>query len=164
MKREEFDYEVKIAEDSDIALLVDTALQFWNESGHSSNNTENPEKYKAFLREEMTKPARRIIIAKHADRVIGYHIIYAMADYKDALDGEMYQFFVHPEFRGSGVARDLVEMAVQTWDDWGCDVNYAIASPELGNIELSQFRNLFAKFGFVETGIVMTRRPKDGRR
>ncbi len=164
MKTETFDYEIKIADESDIDALVKTALEFWNESGHSVVKSENPDKYAAFLKEECGKPGRRIIIAKVGERVVGYHIIYCLGDYKDELDGEMYQFFVHPEYRGSGVARDLVHMAVQTWDDWGCDVNYAIASPELGNIELSQFRNLFAKFGFVETGIVMTRRPKDGRR
>lgn len=166
MKTQDFEYEIKLAEtESDIDALVKTALEFWYESGHSDAvQSENPDKYKIFLKEQLGKDGRRIIIAKQGERVIGYHIIYCLADYKDELDGEMYQFFVHPEFRGSGVARDLVEMAVQTWDDWGCDTNYAIASPELGNIELSQFRNLFAKFGFVETGIVMTRRKSHGRR
>lgn len=163
MKTENFDYEIKRATDEEIDALVDTALGFWNESGHSVNESADPEKYKAFLKDMSQKDGVRIIVAVIGPRVIGYHIIYCLADYKNKLDGEMYQFFVHPDFRGSGVARDLVEIAVQTWDDWGCDVNYAIASPELGNIELSQFRNLFAKFGFVETGIVMTRRPKHGR-
>ena len=159
MKTETFEYEVKIADDADIDELVKTALDFWYESGHSVNKSQNPERYKEFLKAEMRKPARRVIVAKlPSGRVIGYHVIYGQADYKDQFDGEMYQFFVHPDFRGSGVARDLVEMAVQTWDDWGCDVVYACASPEIGNIELSQFRNLWGKFGFVETGIIMTRR------
>lgn len=164
MKTEPFEYEIKLAEEGDIDALVATALEFWFESGHSVSNSENPAKYAAFLKDELGKPGRRIIIAKVGERVVGYHIIYCLGDYKDDLDGEMYQFFVHPEFRASGIARDLVQMAVQTWDDWGCDVNYAIASPEIGNIELSHFRNLFAKFGFVETGIVMTRRRNNGRR
>lgn len=162
MKTEEFEYEIKVADYDDVDAIVETALEFWNESEHSINHSQNPGKYKAFIRERMiNQDGVRCFIAKVGDKVIGYHMVYVMADYKDAYDGEMYQFFVHPDYRASGVARDLVAVAVDQWDKWGCDVNYAIASPEVGNIELSLFRNLFAKFGFRETGIVMTRRKGD---
>lgn len=159
MRTEEFDYTVRLATPEDVPAIVETALTFWHESNHSENHSEDPEKYATFLSENMiNRDGVRVIIAEVEGKVVAYHIIYVMADYKNKPDGEMYQFYVHPDYRGTPIARDLVEMAVQHWDDWGCDVAYAIASPEVGNIELSLFRNLFAKFGFKETGIVMTRR------
>lgn len=162
MKTEDFEYEIVIAVDDDIKEVVRLALEFWGESGNSSNGEADPVKYENFLRHELLhRECTRIILAKTpAGRIIGYSIIYAMTDYKDHLDGEMYQFFVHPDYRATGVARELVRMSVQVWDDWGCRTVYAIASPEIGNTELSHFRNLWAKFGFAETGIVMTRRTK----
>lgn len=160
MKTEPFEYEIAVATEKDIDELVKTALEFWQESRRGQFGEADSEKYAAFLKAEMINTdCRRVIIAKLPNgRVVGYHVIYAQADYKQAMDGEMYQFFVHPAYRGSGIARELVAMAVQTWDDWGCDTIYACAAPEVGNMELSQFRNLWAKFGFEETGIIMTRR------
>lgn len=162
MKTETFDYEIRLATTADIDAIVDTALIFWHSSNHAVNRSQNPVKFKQLMREYMGRSCTRIIIAVREGKVIGYIMIYAEADYKDALDGELYQFFVHPDYRGSGVGRDLVEMAVQVYDDWGCDVCYAIGSAEVGENELVHFRNLFAKFGFVETGIVMTRRKIHG--
>ena len=162
MKTQDFDYEVRLATVDVVDGIVATALEFWFESGHAANDSQDADAYKKFLTENMiNRDGVRVIIAEVDGKIVAYHIVYVMADYKSKPDGEMYQFFVHPDYRGTPIARDLVEMAVQHWDDWGCDVAYAIASPEVGNVELSLFRNLFAKFGFKETGIVMTRRKGD---
>lgn len=163
MKTEPFEYEIKFAAEEDLDALIATALVFWHESKHSENDSQDPAKYRAWLSRHIKEDCVRIILAVDGATIAGYFMLYATADYKSRLDGEMYQFFVHPRYRASGVARELVRMAVQIFDDWGCDVSYAIASPEIGNMELKEFRNLFAKFGYVETGIVMTRRIIDGR-
>lgn len=161
MNTEEFEYEIRLATQDDVKPLVDLAMKFWNESDHSTQEDVDPDRYENALRSRMVDAdGWRVIVAVHNDQIVGYHIIYVLDDYKKdgQYDGEMFQFFVHPDYRASGISRDLVEMAVQIWDDWGCTKVYACASPEIGNIELSQFRNLFAKFGFKETGIIMTRK------
>lgn len=166
MKTEEFHYELKRANVADVPRIVDCALKFWGESKQSLTGDVDPQRFHEFLVDSLVnRPGCRIYFAEHDGMVIGYIAVYVQADYKDSLDGEMYQFYILPEYRGSGVARDLVGLAVQFWRDAGCKTMYAIASPEVGETNLSQFRNLFAKFGFEETGIIMTlREVDDGRR
>jgi len=164
MKTQPFEYEITFATEADIDELVTLAHAFFKSSdnvqltGHDYADTS---KFRKFLVAMLDRTVVKIILAKHEGRIVGYFVAYVDTEY--ATIGEMYQFYVDPAYRGTGVSRELVAMAVQCYDDWGCPVSYASAAPEIGNIELAHFRNLFAKFGYVETGIIMTRRASHGR-
>lgn len=159
---EDFEYEVRKGTEADIPAIVETALIFWHKSNHGVGCDQSPRKFAELLKNYMSQPCTRVLIAVRDGKVIGYFIFYAHDDYKERLDGELYQFFIHPDYWGTNVARELVALGVQTFDDWGCSASYVCGSGELGEKELSHFRNLFAKFGYVETGIVMTRRLPNG--
>lgn len=160
MKTEQFDYEIRQAGYDDIDAIVDTALAFWKESEYSKGEAPaDPGRFKQFIREGLDRDGTRCIIAVSEGKVLGYVMFYLdFPDYKDGIDGELYQFFTHPQARGTGISRDLIEMMEQTYDDWGCGCRYAILSAEIGEKELSQVKNLFAKFGYEVTGIIMTKR------
>jgi GNAT superfamily N-acetyltransferase len=160
MKTENFEYEIKRAAREDIPAIIKTALIFWYKSGHGETKDQSPRNFRKLLEDYIDSPGCRCLIAVRDGEVIGYFIFYTHDDYKDRLDGELYQFFIHPDYWGSNVGRDLVEMGVQTFDDWGCSASHVCLAGDVGPKELSLVRNLFAKFGYIETGIVMTRRVK----
>lgn len=162
MKTENFDYEVRRATPEDIPAIVETSKIYWRISSHGVNNDHDFEKIPALLKDFNSRPGNRVLVAMREGVCIGYYIFYTHDDYKTRPEGELYQFFVHPDYWGTTVARDLVELAVQTFDDWGCSASYVCLSSEIDEKSLVHARNLFAKFGYVETGIVMTRRKVNG--
>lgn len=69
-------------------------------------------------------------------------------------------FYVRPEYRGTGLARALVE-GVCTWaDDLGCSHTFASANAMLGERETQMFVNLTRKFGFIPAGSPVLARRK----
>jgi GNAT superfamily N-acetyltransferase len=72
--------------------------------------------------------------------------------------GEMFMYYVAPEWRGTLVSRSLVEASVEQYKVWGCKRAYAEAASGLEDPRaLKYFNNLWAKFGYREIGTVVMR-------
>jgi GNAT superfamily N-acetyltransferase len=87
--------------------------------------------------------------------IAGFAIAMIDSMFTDKPFGDVYKFYVMPEFRGSKVSRELVQECV----DW-FDANDAVSSYAYGDARVGEdgkFNNLFKKFGYVPATQVMVR-------
>jgi GNAT superfamily N-acetyltransferase len=142
----------------DIPEIVNLASRFFAESNFSERLHEDKAKHTATLQEFIDNPYVASFIARgDDDELLGYIHIYCQNDYTEERIGEMYQMFIKPEARATGVSRGLVTAAVEQYKKWGCKRAYAEASPGFNddgrNVKL--FENLWRKQGYVPTGVIM---------
>jgi len=143
----------------DVYDITSAAIAFYQESDFAGKLPPNPDKYKGLLYEFIDNPYVASFVARdnESQDLLGYIHIYCQNDYTDDLVGEMFQFYVSPKARATGVSRALVDAAVAQYKQWGCKRAYAEASPGFAddgkNIRL--FVNLWKKSGYTEKGIVM---------
>ena len=144
---------------ADISDITEKAVQFFSESDFNGNLTANPDRYRDMLYDFIDNPHVASFVARSGEDVVGYIHIYCQSDYTNELVGEMYQFYVDPNFRGKGVARALVSRAVEQYREWGCKRAYseAAAGFDDGGKNLRLFINLWKKAGYTEKGIVMVK-------
>lgn len=155
-KSEDFDYVVRRAGKADIDQLVELGARFYQESNFLGGLTMSKKNYRRTIEPYLDCELVASIVADRDGEIVGYLHIYAQDDYTEELVGEVYQFYVTPEYRGSGVARSLVEMAQVQYAQWGVKRSYVEAAPGMDNEQhLATFRNLWGKFGYQQIGIVM---------
>lgn len=151
---------IKRLAQEDIEAFLITAETFFNESRYGSLNA-NRENYTAIVRKSVEHPdVVAILLAYTPDwkQVAGYAILNTFNDYTEEPMGDMYQFYVHPEHRGSMAGRKLAQAVVTMFDAWKCPISHVCADTGIDNgLSVKLFRNLFAKMGYKETGIMMTR-------
>lgn len=141
--------------------MLDCAQCLFDESNFNGVLTASRPKYRMLLERNIAHPGAKAFIAMDNEFVVGYILIYCQNDYTEEMIGEMFQFYVRPEYRGSMVARSLIKRACQQWDEWGCVRTYAEASPGFTDIQhLMLFKNLWRKFNFEQVGIIMLRDKK----
>lgn len=147
------DVSIRPAELSDVPEICAAAVEFFNESSFRRLNI-RVDKYRRLIEGHINNPYCQSIIARVNSELVGYIHIYCHDDYTDELIGELYQFYVRKQYRGTGVARCLVDAACKQWRDWGCVRAYSDANPGFDDNGKSVilFRNLWGKFGFSPTG------------
>lgn len=133
------------------------AENFWHESNYNKGGlTLKPDHWKQTVSSHMGHPNTAALCAVIEDKIVGYVLIYYQTDFTEEKIGEMFQFYVSPEFRGSEVSRSLVKAAIDQYEAWDCKRAYCEASPGLANEKhLRFFRNLWGKFGYEQIGISM---------
>lgn len=173
---EDFEFYVRPAVKMDLDQLVELGARFYQESNFLKGASMSKKNYRQTLDRYIGLPYTAGILAVRDGQVIGYVYIYAQSDYTVELIGECYQFFVLPEYRGSGVARALVEAAVLQYADWKVARAYVEAAPGMDDPQhIGQFKNLWGRYGYQQIGIVMLKefdygskstgadRPEQGR-
>lgn len=92
-------------------------------------------------------------------KLAGYAIIHYNQEFKQQLEGDMAELYLHPAYRGTGASRALADAVDNQFKAWGVRHAHLWAAPGLDNQEkaLGVFRNLWAKYGFKQTGIIMTK-------
>lgn len=134
-------------------LVVEAGLEFFAESNLHPWLTVNTAGFRTMLEESIGQPNIRSILAVSCGQVVGYIHIYYQTEYTVEPVGELFQFFVRPEWRGTGVARALLEESQRQYRAWGCKRAYAEAAPGLRDPRhLNLFRNLFGKYGYEPIG------------
>jgi ribosomal protein S18 acetylase RimI-like enzyme len=130
-QRKKYDIEVYEGTDSDVEEIATLAERFFRESNFHNDLTLAPIGWRKTLYENIANPSARAIIAVDAahGRIVGYVLIYKQRDYTVESVGELFQFYVSPEYRRTSVARSLIQAAVNQFDAWGCARCYAEASP-----------------------------------
>ena len=144
----------------DVYDITSAAIEFYKESDFLGRLEPNPDKYKGMLYEFIDNPYVASFVARadtKEQELLGYIHIYCQNDYTDDLVGEMFQMYVAPKARGTGVSRKLIEAAVEQYKAWGCKRAYSEASPGFndGGKNIRLFVNLWKKAGYTEKGIVM---------
>lgn len=91
------------------------------------------------------------IIVNYKDNVFaGAAILTRDTESHKEFFGYIVKFYVMPEARGTGVARELMQEVVQWFDNTDCVVSFAQATANIGQDR--RFANLLKKVGYVELG------------
>lgn len=143
--------------ESDLDAVTLAAEEFYAESDHRGPLTPRPDKYKVMLQKYIGNPFVKSFLAFQDGELAGYIHIYCQDDVTDEFIGEMYQFYIRKQFRGTGAARQLVNAADQQFQKWNCFRAYSeVAHGAVSSgINEKLFCNLWAKFGYVPKGTVL---------
>lgn len=151
-----FDYVLRKGQRRDIPQLVDLGARFFGESNQLGGATMSREKYQRTLETFINHDLVAAIVADVDGEIVGYVHIYAQDDATVELIGDLYQFYVIPEYRGTGVSRELAKAAVSQYAEWNCKAAYIEAAPGMADPHhLQLFENLWGRVGFKKIGLVM---------
>lgn len=154
-------YYVRTATAIDCDNFITLAERFFAESDNAGRVTPRPDKFAAFFNAAIEAPNEiAILLAFDGDgRFAGYSIPIVQLVFSSEPIGDLYQFYVAPEHRATQCSRTLVEATVQQYDAWGCAISYSYAAAGLQASEkdVALFRNLWQKYGYRQSGIIMTR-------
>lgn len=143
---------------SDIDSFIECASRFIEESRYGVLEPDMKQYRRIILKALKRRGWVRILVAKDGERVVGYTILSLCLDYTAKPFGDMYQFYVLPEYRGTRVGRTLASMVAEQFDLWGCQISHVCADAGMDeDTTMHLFHNLFAKKGYKRTGIIMTR-------
>lgn len=158
-------YTVRKATPDDLQDFIGIASMFFHESDNAGRVTPRADKFATFFTGALELPDEiAILLAFDQDgRIGGYSIPIVQRVFSTEPIGDLYQFYVAGDHRGSGCARMLVEATVAQYDAWGCAISYSYAAAGVAgptgqpekNVAL--FRNLWQKYGYKQSGIIMTR-------
>lgn len=155
------DYYVRNATLLDRDNFITMAERFFAESDNAGRVTPRADKFASFFHSALESPDDiAVLLAFDKDgRFAGYSIPIVQRVFSTEPIGDLYQFYVAPEHRATQCARVLVEATVQQYDAWGCAISYSYAAPGLHGSEknVALFRNLWQKYGYRQSGIIMTR-------
>lgn len=154
MKSKELEFTIERLDRFNFEDAITAGRTFFAESDFSQNMTPDENKYRSLIYRHIgAEHTAGILAVTPQGKVIGYAYIYCQNDYTVELVGEMFQFYVLPEARGTMVARSIVQEVVKQFDIWGCVRNYAEAAPGLSDARVVKlFSNLWGKFGFKPVG------------
>ena len=149
--------EIFNADASNLEEMFALAENFWHESNfQTAGLTLAPDFWKNTVRAHIGLPDTAGICASIDGAIVGYVLVYYQTDYTVERIGEMFQFYVKPEYRSTKVARKLVEAAVNQYKEWGCARAYCEASPGIAMRDhLALFRNLWGKYDYQEIGVTL---------
>lgn len=138
---------------ADMEQVCRLAERFFYESSFRGL-TINLDAYRKTIMDYYRYPSVKSLVAvTDQGDIVGYIHIYCQQDYTVELIGEMYQFYVAPEYRGTKVSRSLIEGAVAQYKMWGCAVAYCECAPGMEDEKhLQTFSNLWVKYGYKPVG------------
>jgi L-amino acid N-acyltransferase YncA len=96
-------------------------------------------------------------VAKEDGKVVGIAVADAAHTFYEELEFDINMFYVHPDYRGTGVARALRDMLISESERIGAKVIYSGCLSGVSESNEQVYLNLWAKAGFVRLGTVMIR-------
>ena len=98
-----------------------------------------------------------VLIAEDGEKAIGFCVLSAGRTFYDDIEADVEMFFVLPEYRGSGVSREMIKNVVAAADMNGAAVIYSSCLSGIGEKNDSLWKNLWGKYGFKQLGTIMMR-------
>jgi GNAT superfamily N-acetyltransferase len=147
------------AEAKHLPDFIRLAERFFYESDNCQGATWCAEAYSQIFLSAVKDSTVSVLMAYWGEDLLGYCIITYFQHFTKERIGDMYQLYVAPEARGTNVARLLAEATVDQFDAWGCVISYNYAAPGLAEEKknLALFRNLWHRYGYRQSGIIMVR-------
>lgn len=96
-------------------------------------------------------------IVKDGEKVVGLAVMALMKTFYKELEADVDMFFIHPDYRGTGASRMLVDNIVQNAEANNCKVIYTACLSGISDKNNKLYKNLWGKFGFRELGTVLIR-------
>lgn len=143
----------RLADVNDLPLLLEMGRVFCKESGWGWTYSEE-NAIRSFYT-SITHPEMDIILCLEGDKLYGAAIVSTENDFQVETVGDIAEFYVSPESRGSGAGRELLKACCDWFEERKC-VNIFVKAT--ANIGLDQaFINLFSKYGFKVFSSVLVR-------
>lgn len=158
-ERTNMQFSVKELEEKDKKEFLTIAEIFFKESYHKAG-TIRLDKFWHQIKQTFKHKNVSIPCVCFEGKIIGYAIINYNTEFKDEKEGDLSKLYILPEYRKTGASRVLAQVVIDIFDEWGCEDSHIWAAPQLegNNQNIALFRNLWLKYGYVETGIIMTRK------
>lgn len=139
-----------------INKLCEYAYDFFEESNFKGKLTLRKEGFKQLITDYHNHPFCAALVAYVNGDMAGYSLIYAQNDYTVEMVGELFQFYVRPEYRQTLVARKLVEASKKQYNEWNCARAYCEASSGIAVPKyLKLFENLWKKHDYKVHGVTL---------
>lgn len=144
----------RIATVDDLPELIKLGEMFCKESGWGWTYSEE-NALRSFYT-AMVHPEMEIIVSVNEDgNMVGVCMVSTENDFQVQTVGDIMEFYVSKDGRGTGVGRELLKYACDWFDERGC-VNVFVKAT--ANIGLDKaFINLFSKYGFKVFSSVLVR-------
>lgn len=128
--------------------IVDMLMEYFHETIYSKSLTPNRERV-GVLVDLAIEQDRAYIVRSLDDELAAYMAINPVYTYYDQPEMDIEIFVVHPDFRGTGASRVMVDVVKLKSEQLGCGVIYAQCGSGINEFKNDQlWRNLFTKKGF----------------
>jgi len=156
------DFRVVEASYDEMDELLDLSEAFFKESNYHGHTTFNRQKLRGNLFQAWQNRPRDFItfVAVTAyGRMAGFAHVRREDVFTNEDIGELYQFYVLPEYRGTAVGRRLRDAVDQQFQDWKCAFSYVECGAGLDARKNDMlFFNSWRKIGFEFLGTVLFKR------
>ncbi|WP_128103642.1 GNAT family N-acetyltransferase [Paenibacillus sp. DCT19] len=143
---------VELAHEKDYAEIVDVLVTSYTEYESAFNDKERWDKYIGEIRESLHNPSiAQLWVARIEESIVGTVQLFetaqkAYAGFESPIDYPFIRLLaVHPDWRGHGVARALLDRCVESSKEFNRDYVYLYTSPSMLNAVA-----LYRRFGFEE--------------
>lgn len=138
----------------DIPELLALAKQFLTESNWGwTFNEDNA--IKSFYTNIVLPECDVLQIKDDKGEVLGCVMVSIENDFQDENVGDIQEFYIKPEARGTGAGRELLKAACDWFDDNKCVNVFVKATANIGKD--AAFVNLFKKYNFEVFSVVLVR-------
>lgn len=155
------DYRVVEARYDDMPAILDLSERFFSESNYTQHLTFDRMKLRGNLFVAwQPRPKDFITLLVTLDRQpVGFAHIRREDVFTVEAIGELYQFYILPEHRGSGASRMLRDACQARFDGWGCALTYVECGAGLDPRKNDMlFFNLWSKIGYQFLGSALFKR------
>lgn len=155
MKKGKVQFDLSFATYADIEDIENLLYPHYFEESTYSDLTYDPE----MTRKTITSWIPETCILARVDGVlVGVLAMYFTRTYYKEYEGDVVIFYVHPDYRGAGVGRGLVNALKEVSDKLGAAVVYTSSGSGMGEENNKLYTNLFKKVGFEELGTELIRK------
>lgn len=145
------DYRVIVAGYDEMPSILELSSRLFDESNYRTRTTYSPNKLRQKLFMSWARRPQDFItfMLFCGDQPAGYAHVQRDDVFTEESIGELYQFYIAPEHRGSGGARLLRDFVDRQFDEWNCVIRYVECGVGIDEEKNNkQFFNLWAKIGY----------------
>lgn len=143
----------RVATVNDLPMLIKMGEVFCKESGWGWTYSEE-NALRSFYT-AINHPEMDIVLCLKDDELYGACIVATENDFQIETVGDIAEFYVAPESRGSGAGRELLKAACEWFGERKCVNIFVKATANIGFDQA--FINLFSKYGFKVFSSVLVR-------
>ena len=141
---------IRVATENDIIAIEKLCFEFASNSMYGKVMKYSSEK--AF---ECIKSWDIIYVADIDNKLVGFGSLVIATEFFDEKEADVNKFYVQPEYRGTGIARQLAECLVKCAIANNARVIYALCGSGIDDKNDKLFENLWKKYGLKKTGCLM---------
>lgn len=154
MKRKHVEFDLSFATYADVDDIVNILYPGYFEESTYSDLTYDPEMTKRTVIDWISEPC---VIARVDGKLAGIVAMYFVRTFYKETECDVIMFYVAPEYRGTGVARGLVNALTMISDKEGAAIIYTTSGSGMTGSNNKMYTNLFSKFGFKGLGTELIR-------